>query len=89
MKSVFSVQVTIQRFTCVDSVKSVCSAGCFAHGLFLEGAAWDLQTGTIFKQQPKQLIQPLPILKISPIESHRLKLQVSSSVPEYDRGCRR
>ena len=56
--------------------------GCFAHGLYLEGAAWDVDSGTIFKQRPKQLIQPLPVLKIIPIETHRLKLQVRSSEPE-------
>jgi len=69
------ISVTFLR----HDVNSV-SAGCFAHGLFLEGAAWDLQTNNIIRQQPKQMIQSLPVLKITPIESHRLKLQVSGLV---------
>lgn len=52
-------------------------AGCFVHGLYLEGAGWDVKKSHLIKQRPKQLIQALPVLKIIPIEAHRLKLQVS------------
>ena len=52
--------------------------GCFVSGLFLEGAGWDVNKGCLIKQRSKQLIQELPILKIIPIESHRLKLQVGN-----------
>ena len=51
--------------------------GCFVHGLYLEGAGWDRHKGWLIKQKPKQLIQDLPVLKVIPIEAHRLKLQVS------------
>ena len=51
--------------------------GCFVSGLFLEGAGWDKKNSCLMKQQPRQLIQDLPILKIIPIEAHRLKLQVN------------
>ena len=47
------------------------------HGLYLEGAAWDTEKGCLMRQKPKQLIQELPVLKIIPIEAHRLKLQVA------------
>jgi len=46
--------------------------------MFLEGAGWNKEDNCIVKQRPKQLIQELPILKIIPIEAHRLKLQVSA-----------
>ena len=54
------------------------TVGCFVHGLYLEGAGWDRHKGWLIKQKPKQLIQELPILKVIPIEAHRLKLQVST-----------
>ena len=46
------------------------------HGLYLEGAGWNKDELCLIRQKPKQLIQELPILKIIPIEAHRLKLQV-------------
>ena len=51
--------------------------GCFVHGLFLEGAGWNREEMCLIKQKPKQLIQNLPILRVIPIEGHKLKLQVS------------
>lgn len=57
-----------------------CFIGCFVHGLYLEGAAWDLKKNSLLKQKPKQLIQALPVLKIIPIEAHRLKLQVGVTI---------
>lgn len=45
-------------------------------GLYLEGADWDTERGCLVKSKPKVLVVDLPILKIIPIEAHRLKLQV-------------
>ena len=58
----------------------VCVIGCFVTGLYLEGADWDVNKGCLLRQKPKQLIQELPVLKIIPIEAHRLKLQVCYDV---------
>ena len=46
------------------------------HGLYLEGAGWDSKRSCLVKQNPKELIKELPIMKVIPIESHKLKLQV-------------
>lgn len=54
-------------------------AGCFVSGLYLEGADWDTDRGCLIKSKPKVLVVNLPILKVIPIESHRLKLQVEGS----------
>lgn len=45
-------------------------------GLYLEGADWDIERGCLVKSKPKVLVVELPILKVIPIEAHRLKLQV-------------
>ena len=46
--------------------------------MYLEGAAWDLEKRCVTRQPPKQLTEPLPVLKVIPVEAHRLKLQVGS-----------
>ena len=48
-------------------------------GLYLEGADWDIDRGCLIKSKPKVLVVNLPILKVIPIEAHRLKLQVGGS----------
>ena len=53
------------------------------HGLYLEGAGWDINAGCLVKQNPKQLIQDLPVMKVIPIESHKLKLQVTFNLNFY------
>lgn len=50
--------------------------GCFIYGLSIEGAGWDRKKGCLVKQRPKELVQELPVMKVIPIESHKLKLQV-------------
>lgn len=64
-------------------------SGCYVSGLFLEGAAWDGKNHCLMKQPPKQLVQPLPILRITPIESHKLKLQGTFRTPVYVTSARR
>jgi dynein heavy chain len=50
--------------------------GCFVYGLSVEGAGWDRKKSCLVKQKPKELVQELPVMKVIPIESHKLKLQV-------------
>lgn len=52
------------------------TAGCFVSGLYLQGADWDMEKGCLVKSIPKVLLVELPILKVIPIEAHRLRLQV-------------
>ncbi|KAB1255183.1 Dynein heavy chain 10; axonemal [Camelus dromedarius] len=63
--------------------------GCFVSGLYLEGADWDIERGCLIKSKPKVLVVDLPILKIIPIEAHRLKLQNTFRTPVYTTSTRR
>ncbi|XP_025092040.1 dynein heavy chain 10, axonemal-like isoform X1 [Pomacea canaliculata] len=72
-----------------EEVTEHASQGCLLHGLYLEGAGWDLESSCLIKQKPKQLIQELPVLKVIPIESHRLKLQNTLRTPVYVTSLRR
>ena len=57
--------------------------GCYIHGLFLEGAAWDIENQQLIRQPPKVLVQELPILQIIPIELSKLQLHGTIKVPMY------
>lgn len=65
------------------------SSGCYVSGLYLEGAMWDHEHTCLKRSLPKQLIQDLPVLKVTPIESHRLKLQNTFRTPVYTTSLRR
>lgn len=65
------------QYTHPDQVTEKAPSGCYVSGLFLEGARWDLKEACLTKSLPKVLIEELPILRVIPIEAHRLKLVVS------------
>ena len=73
-RSTLYTQVT--NYATVDDVAERAHQGCFVAGLYLEGAGWDRARACLVKQKAKQLVEDLPILKVIPIESYKLKLQV-------------
>ncbi|XP_007489994.2 dynein axonemal heavy chain 10 isoform X1 [Monodelphis domestica] len=86
-RSTLFTQVT--KFQDADEVTDRAGQGCFVSGLYLEGADWDLEKGCLIKSQPKVLVVDLPVLKIIPIEAHRLKLQNTFRTPVYTTSMRR
>ena len=58
-------------------LRTTVAQGCYVEGLYLEGAGWNVEEGHLERAKPGELIQQLPILKVVPIEVHKLKLQVS------------
>ena len=47
--------------------------GCYIHGLSLEGARWDRESGTIERSRPKKWVSALPvvIVKAVPVDEVR------------------
>ncbi|CAH2295752.1 dynein heavy chain 10, axonemal [Pelobates cultripes] len=86
-RSTLYTQVT--KFHTADEVIERPGQGCFISGLYLEGADWDIENSCLIKSQPKVLIVELPVLKVIPIESHRLKLQNTFKTPVYTTSMRR
>uniref|UniRef100_A0A8C5K168 Dynein, axonemal, heavy chain 10 n=1 Tax=Jaculus jaculus TaxID=51337 RepID=A0A8C5K168_JACJA len=86
-RSTLFTQVT--KFQDAEEVNERAGQGCFVSGLYLEGADWDIERGCLVKSKPKVLVVDLPILKIIPIESHRLKLQNTFRTPVYTTSLRR
>ena len=72
-----TLYTTVTKYRTAEEVTERAHSGCFVSGLYLEGASWDLETGCLRRPKPKVLVEELPILKVIPIEAHRLKLQVT------------
>ncbi|CAF1153283.1 unnamed protein product [Adineta ricciae] len=86
-KSTLYTQVT--EWETPEDVNERAHQGCFVTGLYLEGASWDVEKRCLTRQKPKVLIQPLPVMKVIPIESHKLKLQNTFRCPVYVTSDRR
>ncbi|KAM6964967.1 dynein axonemal heavy chain 10 [Aplochiton taeniatus] len=86
-RSTLYTQVT--QYRTEEDVNERPGQGCFVSGLYLEGADWDVERSCLVRSKPKVLVVPLPILKVIPIEAHRLKLQNTLRTPVYTTSMRR
>jgi dynein heavy chain len=65
-------------------------SGCYIHGLYLQGATWDTESGSLKRvENGGKLLQELPVMKVIPIEAHRLKLVNTFRTPVYTTELRR
>ena len=76
---------TVTEYVNPDDIRDRPSNGCFVQGLFLEGASWDRKRKCLAPPIPKQLVQNLPVLRVIPIEAHKLKLQNTFRTPVRER----
>ncbi|KAL5105240.1 Dynein heavy chain 10 axonemal [Taenia crassiceps] len=63
--------------------------GCNVVGLYLEGSGWSVEEHSMVHQLPRMLIQELPVIRLTPIERHKLKLTGTVEVPVYVTSSRR
>jgi dynein heavy chain len=80
-KSVMYTNVSV--FTEESEIESPMAYGTYVSGLYLEGAAWDMENQCLKEQDPKVLVVQLPILQVIPIEQRALKLQGTFKTPVY------
>ncbi len=73
----------------MNDVKERPKDGCYLTGLYLEGAAWDHENSVLRKQDPKVLVEELPLLQVIPVEANKLKLQNTFKTPVYVTQARR
>uniref|UniRef100_A0A8C4N1H9 Dynein heavy chain 10, axonemal n=1 Tax=Eptatretus burgeri TaxID=7764 RepID=A0A8C4N1H9_EPTBU len=85
--STLYTQVT--KYCAPEEITDTAGQGCFVHGIYLEGAGWDLQRSCLVCSQPKVLLEELPVLRIIPIEVRRLKLLNMLRTPVYVTSARR
>ena len=86
-KSTLYTKVT--PFVKAEEVTKKLEHGAYIEGLYLEGAAWDLERSMLRRQDPKVLVTELPILQVIPIEASKLKLQNTFKTPVYVTQSRR
>lgn len=66
-----------------STIETKPESGCYVRGLWLEGARWDLEEGKLAPSKAKVLVTELPVLRIVPIERHKLKLAGTFKTPVY------
>jgi len=84
-----TLYTSVSIFKDASDVETPMEYGTYVCGLFLEGAAWDLEKRLITEQPPKVLVQELPLLQVIPIEARKLKLKNTFKVPVYVTQARR
>ena len=80
-KSTLYTEVTKERNPA--NVKTRLAFGTYIQGLYLEGARWNIDSGVLDYQNPKELIIEMPLIQIIPIEANRLKLRGTIKTPVY------
>jgi dynein heavy chain len=83
-----TLYTVVTKFTSEEGLKTL-ESGCYVSGLYLEGAAWDIETSTLQAQDPKVLVIELPIMQVIPIEASKLKLHNTFKTPVYVTQARR
>jgi dynein heavy chain len=78
-----TLYTAVTRMLSADEVEQRPDDGCYVVGLYMEGAAYDLERSLLVRQPPKMLVQEMPIMQIIPIELSKLKLQGTIRVPMY------
>ena len=59
-----TLYTSVTKYAEVKQVNERLTSGCYVHGLYLEGAAWNLEDQCLMPPRPKQLVQQLPILQV-------------------------
>ncbi|CAF1512159.1 unnamed protein product, partial [Didymodactylos carnosus] len=74
---------SVSKWQKYDDIDEVTQGICLIDGLYLEGAGWDIDNRCLVQQKSKQLIQLMPIIKVVPVESHRLNTANYLPTPVY------
>merc|ERR1719502_930823 len=78
-----TLYTVVTRYESAEEVPGVLESGCYASGLYLEGASWDIEKSCLRRQDPKVLVINLPIMQVIPIEASKLKLHNTFKTPVY------
>ncbi|EDS37651.1 ciliary dynein heavy chain 11 [Culex quinquefasciatus] len=67
----------------ISSVNNMPEDGVYIHGLFLEGAKWNLRGSYLEEQLPKMLADVMPIIHLSPVKTADLDEGTRYKCPVY------
>lgn len=72
-----------------DDIRDGPSEGVYIHGLFLEGAGWDVKNSRLEDSQPKVLHVPLPVLHVTGVDSTKTEKKAAKYIcPVYKKPRR-
>jgi dynein heavy chain len=77
-----TLYTVVTKYTTGEELSHL-ESGCYVSGLYLEGAAWDIEASELRTQDPKVLVVELPIMQIIPIEASKIKLHNTFKTPVY------
>jgi dynein heavy chain, axonemal len=83
-----TLYTVVTKYTSSEGLAAL-ESGCYVSGLYLEGAFWDSESGSLRAQDPKVLVMELPIMQVIPIEASKLKLHNTFRTPVYVTQARR
>ncbi|KAF5308522.1 hypothetical protein FQR65_LT06187 [Abscondita terminalis] len=66
-----------------ETIIEIPPSGVYIRGLFLEGAGWNKQKGTLIEPQPMQLVCPMPVIHFKPVEQLKKRTKGLYSCPAY------
>ena len=68
----------------IRRLRSAPDEGVYIHGLFCDGANWDMKAKALTECRPKEIYQPLPVLYVTAVTTEKSK-QILKSQQVY--GC--
>lgn len=80
-KATLSTRIT--QISNPEEIQERPETGCYVHGLFLEGASWDLERCELCPAESKQQITSMPIIHLVPIQSLDSEPRGSFRTPVY------
>ena len=79
-----STKITeMTEFVLPSDIKEMPESGCYLSGIYMEGAKWNLHEKYLIKQDPKELIHEMPVIRVIPIEANKIKLRNKLITPVY------
>ncbi|MCQ2815655.1 MAG: hypothetical protein MJ252_00165 [archaeon] len=78
-----STYTTVSKMISPDEVQDKPEYGCYIHGMYLEGAEWNIEQGRLERQLPKKLICNMPLIQVIPAETSKIKLRNNFKTPVY------
>ena len=78
-----TLMITVSSYQRANQVMSKPALGCYISGMSLEGASWDMEKRCLIPQRPKELVQELPLLRVTPTELNKVRTQNMLETPIY------
>jgi len=77
------VQMDVTSFADSSAIESQPEEGTYVHGLFMEGARWDMEENCIAESRPKELYPTMPVIHIIAVTVDEVKTEGFYTCPIF------